>query len=106
MLKSNEVTEEQGKKKNLRYRTSRRCPNPFITYHCPLKKKKKMLGEGQGNHTKRLTYIPTLAQRVPGSYKSPDFRVWRLFILSPGEVRGGGQERIPLFCFTKIVGHF
>ena len=38
-------------------------------------KKKKTLGDGQGNHAKRLTYIATLAQRVPGSYKSQDFRV-------------------------------
>lgn len=82
-------------------------PKPFHHLSLPLKKKKKKtLGDGQGNHTKRLTYIATLAQRVPGSYMSQDFRVWRLFILSPGEVRGWGQERIPLFCFTKTAGHF
>lgn len=71
MPKSNEVTEEQGKqiKRKKIYDTGQagdaQTLSSLIT--ALFKKKKKMtLGEGQGNHTKRLTYIPTLVQQVPG----------------------------------------
>ena len=71
MPKSNEVTEEQGKqiKRKKIYDTGQagdaQTLSSLIT--ALFKKKKKMtLGEGHGNHNKRLTYIPTLVQQVPG----------------------------------------
>lgn len=61
MLKSNKITKEQGKqikRKKPRIQDKQEMPKPFHHLSLPFKKTKtktkQTLGDGQGNHNKRL----------------------------------------------------